>query len=197
MQLFFWNDICNENFLFLQLNINDMKRVFYLTVLLFGMFSYSCVGPRGEDGFDGLDGRDGRDGQDANVGVAIYDIEPQEWSGGLDGYIATIVVPEITEDVYYEGAVLVYFLRDENTNYKNFIQLPYTYIDNSYAEYLDFDVYVGEIDMHIREVINGENSTSAPDGLYSYKVVVIEGYTLATLQNMTDISDMQNVLELF
>ncbi|MDX9946215.1 MAG: hypothetical protein RBS38_02535 [Bacteroidales bacterium] len=60
-----------------------------------------CTGPEGPMGNDGLDG---------NIFAysVIYDIDPSEWAGDVTGYYALIDVPEITDDIYYYGAVLVY-----------------------------------------------------------------------------------------
>jgi hypothetical protein len=180
--------------LFLCYNNHAMKRIFNLTALLFCVIIYSCVGHKGDDGMNGFDGRDGRD---ANVGVAIYDIEPNDWVGDENGYVTTLIVPEITEDIYYEGAVLVYMFRDEASEYKSFNQLPYTWLDNNITEYIDFDAYISEIDITLRWVDNGVNSTEAPTGLYTFKVVVIEGYTLSVLDKQFDLTNSQMVLDYF
>jgi hypothetical protein len=52
----------------------------------------------------------GNDGLDGNIFAysVIYDIDPSEWAGDVTGYYALIDVPEITDDIYYYGAVLVY-----------------------------------------------------------------------------------------
>jgi hypothetical protein len=67
--------------------------------------------------------------------------------------------------------------------------LPYTYVDNSLTVYMDFDVYVGSIDLIYKEVLGGVNDTPAPGNIMSFKVVIIEGIPLATLKGMVDVSD--------
>lgn len=118
---------------------------------------------------------------------AIYDIGPSEWVGDVDGYNALIDVPEITDDIYYNGAVLVYRLFE--TEPKSFNLLPYTYVDNSLFVYMDFDAYIGSIDLIYKEVFEGLNDTPVPATIMSFKVLIIEGIPLATLKGLVDLSD--------
>lgn len=148
------------------------------------LFSFSCVGPQGEDGRDG----------NANVGSAIYDIDASEWNGNVDGFVTTLKVTELTRDIYENGAVLVYLLKNENTSDKSFNQLPYTWLNNSITEYMDFDAFIGSIDITIRWVDNGVNNTEAPRNTYSFKVIVIEGTPLSVLNTKTDISNPEAVM---
>jgi len=170
------------------------------TILL---LSFSCVGPNGNDGIDGYngkdgrDGRDGKDGKDANVGAAIYDIAPSAWSGNVDGFVTTLNVPELTEDIYYNGAVLVYMLKNEASADKSFNQLPYTWLSNTYTEYMDFDAFIGQLDITLRWVDNGINNTEAPTGTYTFKIIVISGTPLSVLETKTDISDPDAVMAYF
>lgn len=166
----------------------------FVTIIVLAM-SFACVGPPGSDGMDGRDGIDGRDGQDANVGVAIYDIYPEEWDGDVNGYATTLIVPEITEKIFYEGAVLVYMIKNEDTDYMSFSQLPYTWLNSGNTEYLDFNAMIGQIEIIIRWVDFNENTTAAPDGLYTFKVVVVEGYKLSTLQDKVQLSDYNAVID--
>jgi hypothetical protein len=142
-----------------------------------------CKGPRGNDGIDGIN----------YTHSAIYDISSSDWTGDLNGYDFSISVPEITEDIYNNGAVLVYRLIE--TAPKSFNMLPYSYVDNSLTVYMDFDAYVGSIDLIYKEVNNGVNNTTDP-GAMSFKVVIIEGIPLATLKGMVDISDYGSVAKL-
>jgi hypothetical protein len=134
----------------------------------------------GNDGLDGIDGIN-------YTHSVIYDIGTSEWVGDVNGYDALIDVPEITEDIYYYGAVLVYRLIE--TDPKSFNMLPYTYVDNSLTVYMDFDVYVGSIDLIYKEVFDGVNDTPAPGNIMSFKVLIIEGIPLATLKGLVDVSD--------
>jgi hypothetical protein len=146
-----------------------------------------CTGPQGEPGRDGLDGIN-------YIHSAIYDVNASEWSGNADGYRVVLEVPEITDNIYYDGAVLVYKLFE--TAPKSFNLLPYTYVNNGLTVYMDFDAYVGSIDLIYKEVLNGVNDTPAPDGLMSFKVVIIEGLPLATLKKMVNVNDFGAVSKL-
>lgn len=166
--------------------------LFIITTLLV-VTNFSCVGPAGRDGFDGVDGKDGI----ANVGAAIYDIEPSSWKGNIDGFTTSLIVPEIDQYVYENGAVLVYILKNENSDEKSFNQLPYTWLNGTMTEYFDYDAYIGRIDVTFRWVDNGINNTEAPDGTYTFKVIVIEGTPLSILKEQVDVSDPEAVMNLF
>ncbi len=160
------------------------EKAIQICPFLFLMLVFThCTGPEGPMGKDGLNGIDGIN----YTHSVIYDIDPSEWTGDLNGYDVFIDVPEITEDIYYDGAVLVYRLIEIDP--KSFNMLPYTYVDNSLTIYMDFDVYVGGIDLIYKEVSDGVNDTPLPGGVMSFKVVIIEGIPLATLKGMVDISD--------
>jgi len=154
-------------------------------VVVFGMLLTACVGPKGEDGIDG---------KDANVGSAIYDIEPSDWSGNVDGFVTTLDVPEINEDVFYDGAVLVYMIKNENSADRSFNQLPYTWLNNGNTEYMDFDAFIGKINITIKWVDNGVNNTEAPKNGYTFKVLIIQGIQLSMLQNQINLSNYNEVM---
>ena len=163
------------------------------TVLTVLILNFSCIGPAGRDGIDGIDGKDGI----ANVGAAIYDVEPSAWTGNVDGFVTNLIVPEITQYVYENGAVLVYMLRNEGSDNQSFNQLPYTWLNGTMTEYMDFDAYLGSIDINLRWVDDGVNSTEAPTGNYTFKVIVIEGTPLSVLKNEIDVSNPDNVMDYF
>jgi hypothetical protein len=145
-----------------------------------------CTGPRGPRGYDGLDGLDG-----TATYSAIYDVDPGNWGGDLDGYAVTLTVPEITEDIYYDGAVLVYRLFEDAP--KSFNMLPYTYVDNLLTISMDYNAYVGSIDLFYKEIFDGVNDTPAPADFMAFKVVIIEGIPLSTLKTIVDIHDLNAV----
>jgi hypothetical protein len=142
------------------------------------------MGPQGYDGQDGLDGIN-------YTRSVIYDVDPSEWIGNTDGYTVPLNIPEITDDIYYTGAVLVYRLIE--TEPKRFNILPYTWVDNTLAVYMDFDVLVGSINLIYKEVFEGINDTPAPADLMSFKIVIIEGIPLATLKTMVNVNDFAAV----
>jgi hypothetical protein len=156
-----------------------------------------CSGPMGPQGIPGVDGQNGQDGQDgiSLAYSAIYDINASEWTGSVDGYRVSLDVPEITDDIYYNGAVLVYRLIEIDP--KSFNLLPYTYVDNSLTVYMDYDTYVGNIDLSYKEVFEGANDTPAITDLMSFKVVIIEGIPLATVKNMVNVKDLGAVTRKF
>jgi len=133
-----------------------------------------CRGPKGDNGIDGIH----------YTHSAIYDVNASGWTGDTNGYSATLNVPEITDDIYYNGAVLVYRLIE--TDPKSFNMLPYTYVDNSDAIYFDYDAFVGSIDLLYKVMWNGVNSTPAPESKMSFKVVIIEGISLDGLNKIID-----------
>jgi hypothetical protein len=153
-----------------------------------------CTGPEGPMGPPGYDGHDGLDGINYTRSV-IYDVDPSEWSGDVDGYNAELDMPEITDDIFYNGAVLVYRLIE--TEPKSFNLLPYTYVDNALTVYMDFDAYIGSIYLIYKEVFDGINDTPAPADLMSFKVLIIEGIPLATLKTMVDVRDVVAVSRMF
>jgi len=149
-----------------------------------------CTGPRGPRGLDGEDGLDGLDGLDGNIFAysAIYDVDPLDWEGNENGYFAFLSVPEIDDDIYYDGAVLVYWLNE--TNPKNFTILPYSYMDSDgLTTVVACDIFVGSIDLFFQEIENGFPATIAPGELWSFKIIIIQGIPLAIVQSMFDITD--------
>ncbi len=162
-------------------------------LILMAIFS-RCSGPEGPAGPPGQNGQDGLDGINYTHSV-IYDVNASEWSGNADGYSVSLDVPEITDDIYYTGAVLVYRLIE--TDPKSFNLLPYTYVDNTLTIYLDFDVYVGSINLLYKEVLDGVNDTPEPTDLMSFKVVIIEGIQLEALKKMVNVNDLAAVSKMF
>lgn len=145
-----------------------------------------CRGPEGRPGENGLDGIN-------FTHSAIYDVSASDWTGNADGYSTSLGVPEITDDIYYNGAVLVYRLIEIDP--KSFNLLPYTYVDNGLTVYLDYDAFVGSIDLIYKEVFEGVNDTPAPVAM-AFKVVIIEGIPLATLKKMVNVNDYTAVSKL-
>jgi hypothetical protein len=145
-------------------------------------------GPMGPPGYNGVDGIN-------YTRSVIYDVDPGDWEGDLDGYNVELEVPEITEDIYYDGAVLVYQLIEEDP--KSFNLLPYTWVDNALTIYMDCDIYVGFINIIYKEVFDGFNDTLEPDEVTSFKVVIIEGIPLASLKTRVDINDFNAVTKMF
>lgn len=169
--------------------------LFRLASLFFIAFLFwQCEGPMGPEGPRGADGFDGADGTAFSYS-AIYDVGVNEWVGNVDGYRVFLDVPEITEDIYYDGALLVYRLIEINPY--SFNMIPYTYVDNLLTIYMDYDAYIGGIDLLYKEVYDGANDTFAPEDLMTFKIVVVEGIPLATLKTMVDVTDYNAVTKMF
>jgi hypothetical protein len=181
----------------LQLSLGIFRAFSFFLVIAVLTSCISHEGPMGPPGYDGQDGRDGQDGLDGinYTHSILYDVDPADWSGDLDGYNTVLDVPEITEDIYYDGAVLVYRLIE--TEPKSFNLLPYTYVDNALSIYFDFDAYVGSINLIYKEVFDLVNDTPAPEEVMTFKVVIFEGIPLATLKTMVDVNDYNAVTKMF
>ena len=149
-----------------------------------------CTGPEGPMGPQGYDGQDGLDGINY-VHSVIYDVDPSDWSGDTDGYYAPLDIPEITNDIFYTGAVLVYRLIEIDPY--SFNLLPYTYVDKTTTTSMDFDAYVGSITLIFKKVSDGVNDTQAPSNVMSFKVVIIEGIPLTTLKTLVNINNFAAV----
>ena len=82
-------------------NLRLKEKIIRICPFVLLMLMYSrCTrieGPIGNDGLDGIN----------YTRSVIYDIGPSDWVGDVNGYNAFIDVPEITDDIYYNGAVLV------------------------------------------------------------------------------------------
>lgn len=178
----------------LQLSLGILRVCSYFLLIAVLTNCIGSEGPIGPPGYNGQDGQDGADGT-AYTHSVIYDVNPADWSGDVDGYTALLDIPEITEDIYYNGAVLVYRLVELEP--KSFNLLPYTFVDNALSSYMDCDIFVGSVNLYFKEVYNGLNDTPAPDELWSYKVVIFEGIPLATLKSMVDVKDYNAVTKMF
>jgi hypothetical protein len=170
---------------------SSLKIASVFSFFMIFLLSTGCEGPMGPQG---PSGRDGTDGINYTRSV-IYDVDPVDWDGGADGYNTVLDVPEITDDIYYNGAVLVYRLVE--TNPKSFNLLPYTYVDNLLSIYMDCDIYVGSINLIYKEVYDGANDTYAPADPMAFKVVIIEGVPLATVKKMVNVNDYNAVTSMF
>lgn len=148
----------------------------------------SCEGPQGEDGPKGADGN-------ANVNSLIFDVEPNNWLGDTNGYQVKLKIEEIDNEIYTDGAVLVYMLNNEQSNNKSFNKLPYTYIDSSFVEYMDYNVYIGRIEITIRQTEVGVNKTLRPGNPMAFKVLIIKGTPLSVLQTKVDLNNYNAVVE--
>ena len=93
------------------------------------------------------------------------------------------------------GVVLVYSLNNEGSSDQNFNMLPYTYVDGSSFEYMDYEAYIGKVIVRIKWVDNGVNTTKAPTQNYAFKVVVIQGIKLSVLKSEVVLSNYQATMK--
>jgi hypothetical protein len=131
----------------------------------------------------------------ANVKTIVFDVNPASWKGDTNGYVTTLDIPEINQNIYSSGAVLVYMLSNENLSNKSFNKLPYTWIDNYNTEYMDYTAYIGKLEITYRWVDDKKNNTSRPGSIYTYKIVIIEGTLLSTMQQKVDIGNYMAVMK--
>jgi len=173
-----------------------MKKIFKITsgkrTLMYALTALAILmaGCRGKEGPMGPTGN-------ANVVSAQYEVKSSDWSGDINGYNATLPVPEITSDIVNNGAVLVYYLKlDLNNNISAFNLLPYTYVDNTSIEYMDYDASLGQIVISFKWVDNGINNTSAPTTM-DFKVVIIQGMSLTAIKEKVNITNYNAVASYF
>ena len=115
-----------------------MKKLIGCLMMLMLAFA-ACEGPMGPMGRDGRDGRDGKDGNDGEVtlwSVEYYTVKSNEWvrmvrPNGASYFECIKDAPQITEDYYYDGAIICYLLYNDD-GYDVQTPLPYTYynVDN-------------------------------------------------------------------
>lgn len=163
------------------------KLIMFITILSAIFFVVSCEGPQGEEGPQGKDGN-------ANVNSLIFDAQPNNWKGDTNGYRVTMDIPEIDEKIYTDGTVLIYMLTNEQLPNKSFNKLPYTFIDNNFIEYMDYNVYIGSIEITMRQVENDTNKTQLPGSAMAFKILIIEGTPLSVLKTKVDINNYNAVL---
>jgi hypothetical protein len=174
----------------------SIKNSISITFVLISFLIVNCTGPEGPMGPQGEKGLDGAPGN-ANVVSIQYEVQSTQWKGDTNGYKAILSVPEITSAIYDHGAVLVYMLNEQDPNHKYFNMLPYTYVNNSAVEYMDFDAYVGQINLSVKWTDNGVNSTLVPNSTEIFKIIIAEGTALSVLKENVNVANYQAVSEYF
>lgn len=142
-----------------------MKTIKFFTyavfVLFLGVAMSSCKGDDGADGIDGIDGAAGPAGQDgnANVQTLTYDISNES------GYGITTTIPEFTQEVLENDAILFYLKTYNNVFYAipgsliNFQALVSSSVGTNLIFFQDWD----------------GNATSITTGFFTLlKIVIIE-----------------------
>ncbi len=85
-------------------------------------------------------------------------------------------------------------LNEQDPNNEYFNMLPYTYVDNSSTEYMDFNVYVGQINLSVKWTDNGVNTTQAPAGTEFFKIIIEQGTPLSTLKQNVNVANYNAVV---
>jgi hypothetical protein len=164
-----------------------------LILFAFSLFTmYSCevegpigpVGPTGKDGKDGVDGQDGQDGN-ANVVSITKTIAPSDWIAtgtlGEDLYFYyEISIPEITDDIVQNGAVIIYY----KDIYGSYHALPVTYyfyvssVDYYYHSTIRYSYQIGKVRIELED---SDLNTYRLEESAEFKIVIIEGSVLKSL----------------
>ncbi len=103
-----------------------------LSLVILGCETEGPIGPAGQDGIDGTDGTDGKDGN-ANVRSITKFVAPSDWTpSGTAGedlfFYYEITIPEITNDIVQNGAVMVYLKADNSPYYALPTSFYYKYL---------------------------------------------------------------------
>lgn len=155
-----------------------------------GAAGVGTTGAQGTQGTQGVTGAAGKDGN-ANVKGQLFLVNASDWIKTFYGtstteyyYRATLPVPAITKDVLDKGLVVT-FRSNSSTNANSFISLPYssafafgstTYITNWTPVHYEGGVTVWKEDSDLL--------TLAPTGGYTFKVVVVTPFGLASNPNV-------------
>ena len=127
----------------------------WLLIVIMGFTA--CEGPMGPMGRDGRDGRDGADAYETQWWNIEYEIRQSDWvlvglPNTVGSYYKCIIndVDELTEDVYYDGAIICYYQFVDDAGDWVQTALPYTYYDREnpqgdFSVQYSYDVTVGSI----------------------------------------------------
>ncbi len=148
--------------------------LFLLSIVLF-LFSCEVEGPMGPQGTAGQNGQNGKDGQDGNANVVseVFTINTSDWvEHGTFGsithyYDVTLIISEITNDIFQSGSVIAYLKSSSDT----YIALPYTFTDIGYYTTYSFGYQVGKL---IIEIQDSDFMTLRPDSQITAKIVIVE-----------------------
>lgn len=157
----------------------------YFLIALLIAFTYSCDAEDGLDGApgeQGVAGQDGQDGQDGNANVQTLTIDATGFAGTFDD----VAIPEITQDVIDNDAILAYL----TNNGSSWISIPSPY-DSSF---LEFSVHVatslGFMSLDYNNASGSAFSVTAGD-LQALKVIIIK----STTSRMSEPTDIYTQLE--
>lgn len=138
-------------------------RLFSILIVIILMIS--CEGPKGEDGI-------------SDIYTIQFEVFPEEWTGNKDGYTAILNVPEIDNEVFNNGATLLYVL-EEDFSPKFYYQIPNTHIKDSLVTYMDVEYETGKAIIYYRQVNGFVNVTKKPDWTFVFKLIIMKGQRIS------------------
>lgn len=142
-----------------------MRKLSLLLLIVSGLcLMTSCiekVGPMGPMGPMGPAGRDGKDALEA-INIVYVNVEQARWQfcEAEDGnyFMASVDVPELTEDIFDGGLIKMYRTFDYDSPYATQIEMPYIRLKEIYetgnpnpfrfTEALDYDFGIGYINIY-------------------------------------------------
>jgi hypothetical protein len=141
--------------------------------------------------FTGCTKDDGPNGN-ANLEHFTYTVQANQWyTYGVLGqpgfqYYRQFDVPEVTQDVMDNGAVMVYIKQDDL-----FYPLPAITDNDGWVNTIQFNVYPGMVEVFVEDT---DFQTENP-GTMTFKIVIFD--QLKSLPNSLDIKDYNQVLAYF
>ncbi len=180
-----------------------MKKITMLLSLslAFILVFVACEGPAGPRGYDGYDGRDGRDGV-PGMETIFFEMYQNDWFASSDQFgrwFYTINMPEITEDVVNNGAVLCY-RRANIPEYEAFEAMPITTLIREdgiqFTNELWYSHSVGKLDIDWWD--SHPTDPIAPGYDMYFKIVILHPSSINKLDgvDVNDYNAVAKVLEL-
>jgi len=150
------------------------------TTIILCMTALAFTACRPEDGKDGINGQDGTPGaqgpvgQDGNANVVskTFTATQISWTDktiyGTNYKVATLNMPEITQNIIDNGAVLVYggFFWESPWS-----ALPISFFETGKTSYYTYGIATGKVTLRVH---NSTNAVPSTPGI-PFRVVVIEG----------------------
>lgn len=164
-------------------------KYFLLATLVF--FSFSCSpedgapGPQGEQGIAGINGQDGQNGQDGNANVQTYTFDASEFVGDFD----SVGIPELTEDVLNNDAILVYLKTSAV-----WFPVPCPVDTYGFDHAVDVNLSVGLVEFDYSDGTGANVNITAGD-LESGKLIIIESSNTTARSPQANLDFFMETLE--
>jgi hypothetical protein len=174
-----------------------MKKVFYIFLFIASAaFISSCSkegptgpqgvqGPQGPAGDQGIQGIQGLDGN-ANVHSYTYNVFTSDWILNAPNYGVDLSVPEITQSILDDGAVLVYMSNGSG----GWMPLPYTSWYSSYARLIKANILYEDVTIW---VLDSDLTQTPNPGDRTFKIVVIGGSVASKMPSNIDLNNYMQV----